>query len=39
LATFTPREAFTFIANLRLPLLSEKEKADRVEHIIQELGL
>ncbi len=34
LSTFTPKEAFTFIANLRLPLLSEKQKTDRVEHII-----
>jgi ABC-type multidrug transport system ATPase subunit len=39
LATFSPREAFTFVANMRCPRLSEHEKRARVEDIIRELGL
>lgn len=38
LATFTPREAFHFSADLRLRLPA-KEKKDRVEQVIAQLGL
>jgi len=38
LPTMTPREIFTFAANLRLKLSKEK-KAQRVEQIIQELDI
>lgn len=37
--TFTPREAFMFSANLRLKGLTRQEKTDKVEQIIEELGL
>lgn len=39
LPTFTPKEAFRFVVDLRLPNLSEKEKERRVENIILNLGL
>ena len=38
MATITPREVFTFTANLRLPL-SEKEKKERVLALLHDLGL
>lgn len=37
--TFTPREAFMFSANLRLKGLTRQEKTDKVEQVIEELGL
>jgi ABC-type multidrug transport system ATPase subunit len=39
LATFTPRECFMFIANMRLINLSAKEKSVKVEELIVILGL
>ena len=39
LPTFTPYEAFKFVADLRLPSLSEKEKDQKVNDIITNLGL
>ena len=38
MATITPREVFTFTANLRLKL-SHAEKKERVENLIKDLGL
>jgi len=38
MATITPREVFTFTANLRLKL-SKAEKKQRVENLIKDLGL
>ncbi|CAD8049574.1 unnamed protein product [Paramecium sonneborni] len=38
LATFSPREAFYFSANMRLTI-SPEEKAQRVESLIRELGI
>lgn len=38
MATITPREVFNFTANLRLKL-SAKEKRERVESLIKDLGL
>jgi len=40
MGTLTVRENLTFSANLRLPSsLSQKEKRNRVEETLQELGL
>lgn len=39
MATFTPRESFRFVANLRLIEASEEEKEERVEELIKILGL
>lgn len=38
LATFSPREAFHFSANLRLNITPE-EKKERIENLIVDLGL
>lgn len=38
-ATFTPRETFNFIANLRLVGMNAEEKTKQVEQIITSLGL
>jgi len=38
LATFTPKEAFMFSANLRLTI-SNSEKIERVNQLINDLGL
>lgn len=37
--TFTPREAFMFSANLRLKGLTRQQKTDKVEQVIEDLGL
>ena len=39
LPTFTPYESFKFVADLRLPNLSEEEKNKRVDLILKKLGL
>jgi ABC-type multidrug transport system ATPase subunit len=39
LATFTPRECFMFISNMRLINLSKEEKQQKVEELIVALGL
>ena len=39
LGTFSPREAFWFIANLRLPNYTYEQKKKKVEEIITELRL
>jgi len=39
LATFTPRECFMFIANMRLINLNKQEKHAKVEELIAILGL
>ena len=39
LATFTPKECFTFVANMRLSDLSRAERKAKVEETIQALGL
>lgn len=39
LGTSTPREAFMFVANLRLPQLTHKERVDKVEGLLKELSL
>ena len=38
-STFSPREVFTFVANLRLPSKSEGEKIYLVNNLIDTLGL
>lgn len=39
LPTFTPYESFKFVADLRLPNLSEEERDKRVNSVIKNLGL
>lgn len=39
LPTFTPRETFRFIVDMRLPLKSEEQKENLVETMIDSLGL
>ena len=39
MATFTPKESFRFVADLRLINASEEEKAERVSELINILGL
>lgn len=39
LATFTPRECFTFIANMRLTNITRAEKKAKVDEMIEVLGL
>jgi ABC-type multidrug transport system ATPase subunit len=36
---FTPKEALTFAANLKLANLTQKQRDDKVEELINELGL
>jgi len=36
---FTPREALTFAANLKLGHLTQEERDERVEILIKDLGL
>lgn len=36
---FTPREALTFAANLKLSNLTDEEKNSRIETLIKDLGL
>ena len=39
LATFTPRESFRFVADLRLIECNEEQKVEKVEELIRILGL
>lgn len=39
LGVFTPKESFTFVTNLRYRDLTAKEKEDKVNTLISELGI
>ena len=39
LATFTPRESFRFVADLRMIKCNEEQKVEKVEELIRILGL
>lgn len=39
MATFTPRQSFNFVADLRLPNATEEDKKSRVEELLKALGL